>query len=137
MFCFFFKRKAAYWLRISDWSAVVCSSDLDGFRVDAALGDVRVEEGQRRGLVAVINLGRAVDPHRDWQDLDVVAFDEFLRQVAGRVDDESDAHGPYLVQGDGHHDTTAADRSAASPSPARPAERRVGKSGSSNGKSRG
>src|SRR3546814_343906 len=87
----------------------------DGFRVDAALGDVRVEEGQRRGLVAVINLGRAVDPHRDWRDLDVVAFDEFLRQVAGRVDDESDAHGPYLVQGDGHHDTTAADRRAASP----------------------
>src|SRR3546814_2547818 len=48
----------------------------------------------------------------------VVAFDEFLRQVAGRVDDESDAHGPYLVQGDGHHDTTAADRRAASPGPA-------------------
>src|SRR3546814_1307257 len=26
--CFFFKRKTAYWSRISDWSSDVCSSDL-------------------------------------------------------------------------------------------------------------
>src|SRR3546814_14582407 len=28
MYCFFFKRKTAYELRISDWSSDVCSSDL-------------------------------------------------------------------------------------------------------------
>src|SRR3546814_5854506 len=29
LFCFFFKQKTAYELRISDWSSDVCSSDLD------------------------------------------------------------------------------------------------------------
>src|SRR3546814_7150889 len=29
-FCFFFKQKTAYELRISDWSSDVCSSDLPG-----------------------------------------------------------------------------------------------------------
>src|SRR3546814_6193656 len=29
MCCFFFKQKTAYYLRISDWSSDVCSSDLD------------------------------------------------------------------------------------------------------------
>src|SRR3546814_4279337 len=28
MFCFFFKQKTAYEMRISDWSSDVCSSDL-------------------------------------------------------------------------------------------------------------
>src|SRR3546814_7694320 len=30
MFCFFFKQKTAYEVRISDWSSDVCSSDLGG-----------------------------------------------------------------------------------------------------------
>src|SRR3546814_1226361 len=29
LFCFFFKQKTAYEMRISDWSSDVCSSDLD------------------------------------------------------------------------------------------------------------
>src|SRR3546814_1111237 len=29
LYCFFFKQKTAYEMRISDWSAYVCSSDLD------------------------------------------------------------------------------------------------------------
>src|SRR3546814_8360999 len=29
LFCFFFKQKTAYDVRISDWSSDVCSSDLD------------------------------------------------------------------------------------------------------------
>src|SRR3546814_1191786 len=29
MYCFFFKQKTAYEMRISDWSSDVCSSDLD------------------------------------------------------------------------------------------------------------
>src|SRR3546814_21063331 len=31
MFIFFFKQKAAYEMRISDWSSDVCSSDLRGY----------------------------------------------------------------------------------------------------------
>src|SRR3546814_10884466 len=34
---FFFKQKTAYEMRISDWSSDVCSSDLDGVMVHAAL----------------------------------------------------------------------------------------------------
>src|SRR3546814_10688036 len=30
IFCFFFKQKTAYEMRISDWSSDVCSSDLEG-----------------------------------------------------------------------------------------------------------
>src|SRR3546814_8448520 len=34
MFCFFFKQKTAYEMRISDWSSDVCSSDLsDDFMI--------------------------------------------------------------------------------------------------------
>src|SRR3546814_18100560 len=35
LFCFFFKQKTAYEMRISDWSSDVCSSDL----VDMAVAD--------------------------------------------------------------------------------------------------
>src|SRR3546814_9700391 len=41
-FCFFFKQKTAYELRISDWSSDVCSSDLTVGKD----GIVTVEEGQ-------------------------------------------------------------------------------------------
>src|SRR3546814_5421959 len=34
-FCFFFKQKTAYELRISDWSSDVCSSDLAGLAISA------------------------------------------------------------------------------------------------------
>src|SRR3546814_10692066 len=30
LYCFFFKQKTAYEMRISDWSSDVCSSDLQG-----------------------------------------------------------------------------------------------------------
>src|SRR3546814_4960711 len=52
MFCFFFKQKTAYEMRISDWSSDVCSSDL-------------VE----RGLVAhVDDAGADLDPARPCSD---------------------------------------------------------------------
>src|SRR3546814_3070781 len=41
MYCFFFKQKTAYEMRISDWSSDVCSSDLDG------------QQGGRGGNVAL------------------------------------------------------------------------------------
>src|SRR3546814_3255231 len=34
MFCFFFKQKTAYEMRISDWSSDVCSSDLPSLSPD-------------------------------------------------------------------------------------------------------
>src|SRR3546814_3411458 len=37
VFCFFFKQKTAYELRISDWSSDVCSSDLQDLREHLAL----------------------------------------------------------------------------------------------------
>src|SRR3546814_1365256 len=45
-YCFFFKQKTAYDMRISDWSSDVCSSDLDlddaGLLGDAPSGDAAV-----------------------------------------------------------------------------------------------
>src|SRR3546814_1692995 len=38
-FCFFFKQKTAYEMRISDWSSDVCSSDL-AQRLDALIPDL-------------------------------------------------------------------------------------------------
>src|SRR3546814_3729935 len=37
LFFFFFKQKTAYEMRISDWSSDVCSSDLDGRALMAAI----------------------------------------------------------------------------------------------------
>src|SRR3546814_1429924 len=45
-FCFFFKQKTAYEMRISDWSSDVCSSDLlDGGTVRAELPHSRPTVG--------------------------------------------------------------------------------------------
>ena len=41
-----------------------------------ALGDMRMQERQRRRLVAVIDLQRIVDPDRDRQDRDVMLLEE-------------------------------------------------------------
>src|SRR3546814_8518161 len=44
VFCFFFKQKTAYEMRISDWSLDVCSSDLPKLRIALTrVGDVEVE----------------------------------------------------------------------------------------------
>src|SRR3546814_1400376 len=46
---FFFKKKTAYEMRISDWSSDVCSSDLD--RRPRLLGNARaVAQSQRHGV---------------------------------------------------------------------------------------
>src|SRR3546814_10708929 len=49
MFCFFFKQKSAYEVRISDWSSDVCSSDLRcGDALRGGLGDgLWVDRGLR------------------------------------------------------------------------------------------
>src|SRR3546814_9805502 len=44
---FFFKQKTAYEMRISDWSADVCSSDLrDRRRIERHLSDARLPPGK-------------------------------------------------------------------------------------------
>src|SRR3546814_16088017 len=89
-FCFFFKQKTAYEMRISDWSSDVCSSDLLGGRhraffdlfVDELLGnddmifksDVAPERRQQR----VVEPGRA-RPHRPGE----VAQDHLIRMPVG------------------------------------------------------
>jgi len=65
-----------------------------GLRLVPALGHVRAQEGQGGLLVALVLEDRLADAHRDRQDHDAVLADEFGRQVAGRVDDDSDAHAP-------------------------------------------
>src|SRR3546814_6079547 len=45
MFCFFFKQKTAYEMRISDWSSDVCSSDLVIESMLYSLWDLRLKVG--------------------------------------------------------------------------------------------
>src|SRR3546814_16453064 len=42
---FFFKQKTAYEMRISDWSSDVCSSDLDGDRIEQIAVAVEIDAG--------------------------------------------------------------------------------------------
>src|SRR3546814_2532479 len=72
---FFFKRKTAYEMRISDWSSDVCSSDLDAAVVHVAAA------GRAHGEVAA----RAIDfdvAQTDRADRDAAA-DIFQVEVAG------------------------------------------------------
>src|SRR3546814_9852138 len=54
---FFFKQKAAYEMRISDWSSDVCSSDLQR-RTELGIEEMRDVEGA--GFVKLHHLGRDV-----------------------------------------------------------------------------
>src|SRR5690606_34157868 len=67
-----------------------------GFRVRAALGDVRVQELQGRLFVAHVGQRILADVHGNGQEGDVVLPQVIARQVAGRVDDESDTHGAFF-----------------------------------------
>src|SRR3546814_17878820 len=57
-FCFFFKQKTAYEMRISDWSSDVCSSDL----LEEAAAQRRVHALVRQRAPAVADV--VVVPHR-------------------------------------------------------------------------
>src|SRR3546814_4786041 len=70
---FFFKQKAAYEMRISDWSSDVCSSDL--LLID---GENRIESGNRVEA-------------RGWHKGDDDARDEVVEQVALAIEQETQA----------------------------------------------
>src|SRR3546814_994622 len=65
-FCFFFKQKTAYEMRISDWSSDVCSSDLRG---------VIARDLARRGQEAARILGIDTAFHRMTPKFEVFLFD--------------------------------------------------------------
>src|SRR3546814_2432267 len=50
---FFFRQKTAYWLRISDWSSDVCSSDL----VALVLADQRTRDRRRNRDLPLLDVG--------------------------------------------------------------------------------
>src|SRR3546814_19390427 len=63
--CFFFKQKTAYEMRISDWSSDVCSSDLSGRLCTISNSrrtgygyDQRIEAFGSRGALSVDNIPR-------------------------------------------------------------------------------
>src|SRR3546814_5699027 len=62
MIFFFFKQKTAYEMRISDWSSVVCSSDLQT-KGEAAAGGPGFFGGDRRAEERVLRI-EIVDPRR-------------------------------------------------------------------------
>src|SRR3546814_16520141 len=59
--CFFFKQKAAYEMRISDWSSDVCSSDLTGNIAEDCKAVVVVEMSAEALLITQT---RDADDHR-------------------------------------------------------------------------
>src|SRR3546814_2885991 len=60
LFCFFFKQKTAYEMRISDWSSDVCSSDLRPLRPH--LHRKRIIKGRRPFQIA--GSQRHISDHR-------------------------------------------------------------------------
>src|SRR3546814_18110177 len=51
IFCFFFKQKTAYEMRIIDWSSDVCSSDLVAIRPETDIAQAWREMGSDRGIL--------------------------------------------------------------------------------------
>src|SRR3546814_4466553 len=86
-YIFFFKQKTAYEMRISDWSSDVCSSDLAGTTVGAAL----LEGEQLLGTEGlVVDLGRGLDEILEMgSEKEVAQVDEFaVRSEERRVGKE-------------------------------------------------
>src|SRR3546814_4462974 len=92
-FCFFFKQKTAYEMRISDWSSDVCSSDLHAQGSKMGLLRIRLT-GSDDAVRAVINL---------LQSLDGIEHVEEIGDLMTHMDDAdsssaglSDVEGPQM-----------------------------------------
>src|SRR3546814_5110761 len=104
MYCFFFKQKTAYEMRISDWSSDVCSSDLPAAR----RGDALVMQ-----LAAHRLAHRVARREQQRHDGATPAHDardrvRTLRQQAGeasKLGDEPRRYDPALVGVDARHPT--------------------------------
>src|SRR3546814_8705989 len=87
-FCFFFKQKTAYEMRISDWSSDVCSSDLLQHGRGIVPGAVGRAVGlqPKRLFVSVVTGIPAVDRHVDTaaESQAIVDHDYLLVMRAGR-----------------------------------------------------
>src|SRR3546814_12219126 len=86
---FFFKQKAAYEMRISDWISDVCSSDL---RRDAAAGGAGEQGNGERRLRDEFDAGRAIRaPPVQWPVRDAGSkgrHGRLRREAAGKLDRE-------------------------------------------------
>src|SRR3546814_9408063 len=62
MFCFFFKQKTAYEMRISDWSSDVCSSDLLEYVWVRGQGEYGHDHASRtrRRVEGIVGMGQMV-----------------------------------------------------------------------------
>src|SRR3546814_9158015 len=86
-FCFFFKQKTAYEMRISDWSSDVCSSDLRLLRVEGrgpAAGAQCRRPGQRRAGDGREPAARSLRPRPRGRD-QAVRRPQEARPVIGRA----------------------------------------------------
>src|SRR3546814_1951840 len=131
MCLFFFKKKTAYEMRISDWSSDVCSSDLQA-AVDRADRDaapvVRVEAGDRGARAVVRRLLDAVREHEIAAiDKDAHGEREEQRQHERHLDDRGRPFAAHVLQGCGERagDTRKKDRTCHSANIPAPDEGRV------------
>src|SRR3546814_15230704 len=92
LYVFFFKQKTAYEMRISDWSSDVCSSDLEGHKVEAlghrsgTLQVLGVARRRERGQGAPVEGAGAGDhPHLPGVALDVVVAARDLQRALDRL----------------------------------------------------
>src|SRR3546814_1634043 len=79
LYCFFFKQKTAYEMRISDWSSDVCSSDLD-VGAHPVAGAKRFP---RQAFVAPHQ--RLCTPEIDGHVAELVALDDAVHHLADAV----------------------------------------------------
>src|SRR3546814_1211718 len=85
MYCFFFKQKTAYEMRISDWSSDVCSSDL--YRDDAPEARLHHRLG---GSAREAKIGFEVDADDVHPLLVLHPHDEVVARHAGIIDENVD-----------------------------------------------
>src|SRR3546814_8349060 len=62
LFCFFFKQKTAYEMRISDWSSDVCSSDLLDTPLKKRFREVLLEQAREEELPCLLVTHDQEDP---------------------------------------------------------------------------
>src|SRR3546814_1595205 len=95
-FCFFFKQKTAYEMRISDWSSDVCSSDLAyGARFLWMWPNARISVmggEQAASVLATVKRDGIEARGETWSDTDEDAFRAPIRAQYERQGNRSEEH---------------------------------------------